>query len=81
MPPFVVDQVPTEAPSAEIAAHVKGFVAALKAGGDGSEMAFEHTGNEEPGFQSVDVSGGYFGDFGGRYIPETLVEAHRCYGS
>lgn len=40
-------------------------------------MSFKHTGEQGLAYEGKDVSGGYFGDFGGRYIPETLVEAHR----
>lgn len=70
-------QVSLDAPVSEIAAHVKTFAAALKAGIDGAEMSFKHTGADGIAYEGKDVSGGYFGDFGGRYIPETLVEAHR----
>jgi tryptophan synthase beta subunit len=28
-------------------------------------------------YANTDMSSAYFGEFGGRYIPETLVEAHR----
>lgn len=70
-------QVAADAPSSEIAAHLKKFTEGLKAGITESEMSFEHTGEEGLAYEGKDVSGGYFGDFGGRYIPETLVEAHR----
>lgn len=66
-----------DAPSSEIAEHLKKFTAGLKAGITNAEMSFEHTGEEGLSYEGKDVSGGYFGDFGGRYIPETLVEAHR----
>jgi hypothetical protein len=28
-------------------------------------------------YANTDMTSAYFGEFGGRYIPETLVEAHR----
>lgn len=61
----------------EIAAHLTKFVSSLTGALQGAEMSFTHTGQEGIAYQGKDVSGGYFGDFGGRYIPETLVEAHR----
>lgn len=70
-------KVSRDAPSSEIAAHVTKFTAGLKAGVDASEMSFVHSGEKGLQFWGEDVSGGYFGEFGGRYIPETLVEAHR----
>lgn len=70
-------QLPADAPVAEIAAHLKKYVAGLTAGLEGAEMSFKHTGEQGIAYQGKDVSGGYFGEFGGRYIPETLVEAHR----
>lgn len=70
-------QVAADAPASEIAAHLKKFTESLKAGITESEMSFEHTGDEGLAYKGKDVSGGYFGEFGGRYIPETLVEAHR----
>lgn len=66
-----------DAPASEIAAHLKKFTEGLKAGITSAEMSFEHTGEQGLAYEGKDVSGGYFGDFGGRYIPETLVEAHR----
>lgn len=70
-------QVAADAPTSEIAAHLKKFTEGLKAGITSSEMSFQHTGEQGLAYEGKDVSGGYFGDFGGRYIPETLVEAHR----
>lgn len=70
-------QVAADAPASEIAANLKQFTEGLKAGITASEMSFEHTGEQGLAYEGKDVSGGYFGDFGGRYIPETLVEAHR----
>jgi hypothetical protein len=32
--------------------------------------------NAPPIYKSVDELTAYFGDFGGRFIPETLMEAH-----
>ncbi|CAM9828625.1 unnamed protein product, partial [Ectocarpus fasciculatus] len=72
-----VDEVAADAPASEIAAHLKKFTEGLKAGITSAEMSFEHTGEQGLAYEGKDVSGGYFGDFGGRYIPETLVEAHR----
>lgn len=77
IPMHCLPQVSADAPSSEIAAHLKKFTAGLKSGVTSSEMSFEHTGKEGMAYEGKDVSGGYFGDFGGRYIPETLVEAHR----
>lgn len=70
-------QIAADAPTSEIAAHLKKFTKGLKAGITDTEMYFEHTGEEGLVYEGKDVSGGYFGEFGGRYIPETLVEAHR----
>eukprot|EP00904_Undaria_pinnatifida_P001388 jgi/Undpi1/1124/HiC_scaffold_10.g04586.m1 len=70
-------EMPADAPVSEIAAHLSKFTAGLKAGITQTEMSFTHTGKEGLEYKGKDVSGGYFGDFGGRYIPETLVEAHR----
>lgn len=61
----------------EIATHLKHFTASLKAGVTSSEMFFEHTGEREMEYERKNVSRGYFGDYGGCYIPETLIEAHR----
>lgn len=72
-----LSQVAADAPAAEIAAHLKKFTEGLKAGITAAEMSFKHTGEEGIAYEGKDVSGGYFGAFGGRYIPETLVEAHR----
>lgn len=69
--------MPADAPTAEIAAHLKKFTAGLKTGITQAEMSYKHTGEQGLAYTGKDVSGGYFGDFGGRYIPETLVEAHR----
>lgn len=70
-------KLPADAPTSEIAAHLSKFTAGLKVGVTQAEMSFKHTGEEGLEYKGKDVSGGYFGDFGGRYIPETLVEAHR----
>lgn len=64
-----------EAPSAEIAANLKKFTEGFKAGITASEMSFEHTGEQGLAYEEKDVSNGYFGDYGGQYIPETLVDA------
>lgn len=76
-PVWCVVKVSPDASSSEIAARVTKFTAGLKAGIDASEMSFVHSGEKGLPFLGEDVSGGYFGEFGGRYIPETLVEAHR----
>lgn len=68
-------QVAADAPASEIAESLKRSTKGLKAGVTASEMSFTHTGAQGPAYESRGVSGGYFGDFGGRYIPETLVEA------
>ena len=73
-------KMPADAPASEIAAHLSKFTAGIKAGVSQAEMSFKHTGEDGLAYQGKDVSGGYFGDFGGRYIPETLVEAHRYRG-
>lgn len=72
-----VAQVAGEAPPSEIAANLKTFTAGLKAGITASEMSFEHTGEQGPAYKGKDVSDGYFGDYGGQFIPETLVDALR----
>lgn len=64
-----------DAPASEIAANLKRFTEGLKAGIEASQMSFRHTGERGPAYKENHTSGGYFGDFGGQYIPETLVEA------
>eukprot|EP00903_Cladosiphon_okamuranus_P005323 g5321.t1 len=72
-----IDEVAANAPASEIAANLKRFTASLKAGIRASETSSTHTGDPGPAYKEKDSSGGYFGDFGGQYIPETLVEALR----
>lgn len=66
-----------DAPASEIAENLKRFTERLKAGITASEMSFEHTGDQGLVYVGKDVSESYFGEFGGRYIPETLVKAMR----
>ncbi|CAM9331807.1 unnamed protein product [Chrysoparadoxa australica] len=72
-----VDRVPANAPIAEKAANLKDFTANLTSLLKDNHLAYKHNGTPGAKFPEVDTSASYFGDFGGRYIPETLVEAHR----
>ncbi len=76
-----IDSAGPDADSATRAAKVQAFIAELKAGagkpgGAGDAGRVAHQGNGEVA-EERDVSNRHFGEFGGRYIPETLVEAHR----
>jgi len=66
------------------AAKVQAFIAELKGGaqkpgaaGDAGRVTHNGEGNGKAVAEDRDVSHRHFGEFGGRYIPETLVEAHR----
>jgi tryptophan synthase beta subunit len=64
--------------SAAKAAQLKDFVHSLTSALKGDQLTFKHTGKKgDLPFAKTDMSKAYFGEFGGRFIPETLVEAHR----
>jgi len=71
-----IDTVDADAPTADKCAAVKVFVESMKEARVPSEN-FQAGGEKKGAFQSPETSGSHFGEFGGRYIPETLIEAHR----
>lgn len=84
-----IDSAGPEASSEARAKKVEGFIRELKAGagkpgGAGDAGRVSHEGMNGNGkaageekAEERDVTHRHFGQFGGRYIPETLVEAHR----
>lgn len=83
-----IDSAGPDASIEERAAKVQAFIAELKGGagkpggaGDAGKVSHAATNGESNGgggdAEERDVTHRHFGQFGGRYIPETLVEAHR----
>ncbi|KAG5180854.1 tryptophan synthase [Tribonema minus] len=74
-----IDKISPDASSADKRAHIKAFTQSLTQGLKDGQMSYTHTGAEETSdaYAAADMKAAYFGAFGGRYIPETLVEAHR----
>lgn len=74
-----IDTVSAEAPASEKRAHITKFTQSLTSGLADGQATYKHTGIKDAGKEYVnhDIKGAYFGEFGGRFIPETLVEAHR----
>ena len=70
-------QVPSSAPAAERALVLKEFVSQLKSGAKGQPSSARSVlVSAKPTFSLPDTSKSHFGQFGGRFIPETLAEAH-----
>ena len=72
-----ITAVDKDAPTAERAAALKDFVATLKSGAkDQDASAQSKSISATPSIEVPDTSKSHFGQFGGKYIPETLSEAH-----
>ena len=66
-----------DAPTAEKVSALRAFVANLKSGAvDQDSSARSARISATPSIQVPDSSGSHFGKFGGKFIPETLSEAH-----
>nr|AFA52582.1 tryptophan synthase alpha/beta chains [Vaucheria litorea] len=74
-----LDTISSEASPADKREHIKKFTANLTKDLNEGKLTYKHTGTENPyaEYKNADMRSAYFGDYGGRFIPETLVEAHR----
>lgn len=72
-----INSVPADASSAEKASAVKKFVSSMKEGAKNQPSSAQSADVSQVSTMEIaDVSKSHYGKFGGRYIPETLAEAH-----